>query len=237
MEKKDAPMPTPGILALIPARAGSKGLPGKNLRPLGGRPLIAYSILAAKACPLVERVVVTTDDEDIAGTAKRFGAEAPFLRPAALAQDTSELGDALNFTLTELAAREGYRPEHVALFYPTSPFRAKELVDGLLGKLFQGYTTLKTVKHMPARDALFYRPDTHSRVNRLQSGLGRPAAGGYLRSYGLLSAWQTSPTPEERAYLHRIDHPAELIDIDSLADFRLAEAVLEQGLYDKETAW
>jgi len=73
------------IISIIPARGGSKGLPGKNIIPLGGKPLIAWSIEAAQKSKIIERVFVTTDDEEIAGVARKFGAEVPFIRPAELA--------------------------------------------------------------------------------------------------------------------------------------------------------
>ena len=75
------------VLGLVCARGGSKGVPRKNLRKLGGRPLVAWSIASARACPLIDRVILSTDDAEIAETAKAFGAEVPFLRPAELARD------------------------------------------------------------------------------------------------------------------------------------------------------
>ena len=77
------------IIAVIPARGGSKGLPGKNILPLCGKPLIAYSIEVAKKSRLIDRVIVTTDDKKIAAVAKKYGAEIPFMRPARLAQDNT----------------------------------------------------------------------------------------------------------------------------------------------------
>ena len=78
------------ILAVIPARGGSKGIPGKNIKDLYGQPLISYTIQAALDCKKIDRVVVSTDSEEIAGVAKKYGADVPFLRPAALAMDTSK---------------------------------------------------------------------------------------------------------------------------------------------------
>ncbi|HMU70535.1 MAG TPA: acylneuraminate cytidylyltransferase family protein, partial [Chitinophagales bacterium] len=77
------------VLAIIPARGGSKGLPGKNIRPLNGHPLLAYSILAAQQSELITRIIVNTDDLDIAAIAQQYGAEIPFLRPANLALDNT----------------------------------------------------------------------------------------------------------------------------------------------------
>src|SRR2546421_8423827 len=77
------------VFALIPARGGSKGVPRKNIKLLAGYPLIAYSIAAAKLCPLIDRIVVSTDSDEIADTSKKYGAEVPFMRPPALASDKS----------------------------------------------------------------------------------------------------------------------------------------------------
>ena len=87
------------VLAIIPARGGSKGLPGKNLRLLAGHPLIAYSIAAGLQAKLVNRVICSTDSEEIAGIARQYGAELPFMRPAELAQDDSPDIDAFQHIL------------------------------------------------------------------------------------------------------------------------------------------
>jgi CMP-N-acetylneuraminic acid synthetase len=118
------------VLGVIPARGGSKGIPRKNLAPLGGRPLLAYSCDAARASATLTRVIVSTDDADIARTADRFGVEVPFLRPAALASDATPMLDVLLDLLATLDAREAYRPDVVVLLQPTSPFRRAEHIDG-----------------------------------------------------------------------------------------------------------
>jgi len=77
------------VVAVIPARGGSKGVPGKNIKLLGGKPLISYVLEAAKKCQLIDRIIVSTDDEQIAEVAKKYGAEVPFMRPAELAEDAT----------------------------------------------------------------------------------------------------------------------------------------------------
>ena len=109
-------------LAIIPARGGSKGLPGKNLKPLLGKPMIAWSILSALACPRLGRVIVSTDSEEIAGVAREHGAEVPWLRPAALATDVTPTEPVLLHALEEVE-REGALPDAVVLLQPTSPLR------------------------------------------------------------------------------------------------------------------
>jgi N-acylneuraminate cytidylyltransferase len=123
------------ILAVIPARGGSQGIPRKNLRPLAGRPLIAWSIAAAQQAQLVTRIVTSTDDEEIADVAGSFGAEVPFLRPAELAQhDTRDL-PVFQHTIDWLEKHEGYVPDIIVQLRPTSPLRPSGLVDQAIGLL------------------------------------------------------------------------------------------------------
>jgi YrbI family 3-deoxy-D-manno-octulosonate 8-phosphate phosphatase len=117
------------ILALIPARGGSKGIPRKNIRKFAGYPLIAWSIAAAKGSQFVVRVIVSTDDEEIAAVARECGAETPFLRPAEFAQDNSTDLPLFEHALEWLEQNESYRPEIVIQLRPTSPIRPKTMVD------------------------------------------------------------------------------------------------------------
>lgn len=117
------------VLAIIPARGGSKGIPRKNIKNLGGHPLIAYSIAAGLHSKLVSRTIVTTDDEEIARIARDFGAEVPFLRPEELAQDDTRDLPVFQHVLSWLKENEDYQPEVVVQLRPTSPFRPHSLVD------------------------------------------------------------------------------------------------------------
>ena len=123
------------LLAVIPARGGSKGLPGKNIRPFAGLPLIAHSILFAKMCPEITRCIVSTDAEETAALAMRFGAEVPFLRPAELAQDDSPMWPVLRHALASVEAEEGRCYEALLLLDPTSPARDPSDVTGALHRL------------------------------------------------------------------------------------------------------
>jgi CMP-N-acetylneuraminic acid synthetase len=122
-------MSRPEILAIIPARGGSKGIPRKNIRPYAGHPLIAYSIAAAIQTESAIRVVVSTDDQEIAEVARHFGAETPFLRPAELAADKTTDLPVFQHALDWLAEHEDYRPEMVLHLHATSPVRPRGLVD------------------------------------------------------------------------------------------------------------
>lgn len=117
------------ILALIPARGGSKGIPRKNIRNFAGWPLIAWSIAAAKQAQSVRRVLVSTDDEEIAAAARQFGAETPFLRPAEFAQDNTPDLPVFVHALKWLEEHERYQPDVVVQLRPTSPIRPRGLVD------------------------------------------------------------------------------------------------------------
>ncbi len=117
------------VLAIIPARGGSKSIPRKNIRDFAGWPLIAWSIAAAKQSKLTTRIIVSTDDEEIAAVARKFGAETPFLRPAEFAQDHTPDLPVFVHALEWLDKNEGYRPDVVVQLRPTSPIRPYELVD------------------------------------------------------------------------------------------------------------
>jgi len=122
-------MTIPAVLALIPARGGSKGIPRKNIRPFAGYPLIAYSIAAAIQAESALRVIVSTDSQEIAEVARRFGAETPFLRPAELAADRTTDLPVFQHALNWLSEHENYHPEIVLHLHATSPVRPRGFVD------------------------------------------------------------------------------------------------------------
>lgn len=120
---------TMNILALIPARGGSKSIPYKNIYPVLGKPLLAYTIDAAKKSRLINRIIVSTDDKKIAAVAKKYGAEVPFMRPRALGQDHTPDLPVFQHALTWLKKNEGYTPDFIIHLWPTSPLRKSEDLD------------------------------------------------------------------------------------------------------------
>jgi N-acylneuraminate cytidylyltransferase/CMP-N,N'-diacetyllegionaminic acid synthase len=123
------------MLAIIPARGGSKGFPGKNIKPLGGLPLICHSIKAALKSNLIDRVIVSTEDNEIASIAKDCGAEVPLMRPANLASDTSMVMDAYLHAV-DFIAKENSKPiQSFAALLPTVPLRTSEDIDNAI-KIF-----------------------------------------------------------------------------------------------------
>jgi hypothetical protein len=119
------------VLAIIPARGGSKGVPGKNIRELAGKPLIAYSIEAALESEHVDHVVVSTEDEQIAAAAREWGSEV-VPRPPELATDTAPTDPVLEHAVTYLEQLDGYRADLIVLLQPTSPLRPPGLIDACI---------------------------------------------------------------------------------------------------------
>lgn len=117
------------MIAIIPARGGSKGLPGKNIKMLRGKPLIAWAIDAAKQSKYVDRIIVSTDDEEIADIALKFGAEIPFMRPKELASDTAMAVDNYIYTINRLSKETGLPIDKFIVLQPTTPLRTFQDID------------------------------------------------------------------------------------------------------------
>ncbi|MCJ7482510.1 MAG: acylneuraminate cytidylyltransferase family protein [Thermodesulfovibrionales bacterium] len=125
------------ILALIPARGGSKRIPRKNIRELWGKPLLAYSIEVARRSKVINRVICTTDDHEIADIARQYGAEVPFIRPAEFAADQSGDTEFYMHAIAWLREQEGYHPDIITNLRPTNPLRRVEVVDDILETLLR----------------------------------------------------------------------------------------------------
>jgi CMP-N,N'-diacetyllegionaminic acid synthase len=226
------------VFGVIPARGGSKGLPGKNLLPLGGRPLIGWTIAAARASGRLTRTWVSTDDEAIAAVARSLGAEVPFLRPAHLATDEAGIVGVLRHAVEELARATGTRPEITVLLQPTTPFRTERHIDETVALVAEGADSAQTVALDTSHPRVRYglapggrlRPlfDDPAAASRRQEGepVYRPNGGVYAVRTALLL---------EEGTLYGLDHRGVVmdfessIDIDDRWDLRVAEAVLAEG--------
>lgn len=227
------------VVALICARGGSKGLPGKNIRPLGGVPLIVWSIRQAKAVLRISRVIVSTDSEEIAAVARDAGAEVPFLRPAELAQDKSPERAVWRHALEYLKATEGAYPEVLIVVPATAPLRLPEDLERCLDEFEQdGADTVITV-------AEAYRNPYFNMVKTRADGCVElvipPAEGAVTRRqdapevYDMTTvAYVTHPEFVMQAdsifagRVRVVQIPAErAVDIDTLMDFRMAECLLQ----------
>lgn len=120
------------ILAIIPARGGSKGVPRKNIIPLCGKPLIAYTIETSNRSRLIDATIISTDDQEIAEIARQYGGDVPFLRPSELAQDDSPDIGFLKHALEWVETYRGWKPEILVILQSTLPFRTVEDVDNTL---------------------------------------------------------------------------------------------------------
>lgn len=139
-----------GVMAIIPARSGSKGLPNKNIKILAGRPLLAYSIAAAQLTINIERTIVSTDSEDYATIALKYGAEVPFFRPMEISGDASLDYEFIKHALDWMKKNEGYQPEYLVHLRPTTPLREPKYIDAAIDQMKQNgsATALRSVHEM-----------------------------------------------------------------------------------------
>jgi CMP-N,N'-diacetyllegionaminic acid synthase len=222
----------PHVVCVIPARGGSKGLPRKNLRPLVGKPLIAYSVEAALQCEHIDRVIVSTDDQDIAETAKKYGAEVPFMRPPELAVDDATTESALQHAVSWLEKNENYRVDIVVFLQPTDIFRKKSMLDEVIQRVLQD----------PDLDSALVAFETHKNFWRIADGkpvrLAEIPYGPrqkrehvYREDTGLACATRAKFIKEGKRLGPRVSivantDVASFIDIEDEFTFWLAEQVL-----------
>ncbi|MEJ2563594.1 MAG: HAD hydrolase family protein [Anaerolineales bacterium] len=231
------------VLAIVPARAGSKSIPKKNVRLFAGHPLLAYSIAAGLQADCVSRLIVSTDDEGFADIARNYGAEVPFLRPAELAADEVTDLPVFEHVLNWLREEENYRPDVVVQLRPTSPIRPRDCVDRAVGLLLDN----------PRADSV--RGVVPSGQNPYK--MWRLAGGGSIEpllqdageeSYNMprqelpVTYWQTGHIDAIRTetilekksmsgdtILPLLLDPRYTVDIDTLEDWRRAEYTLMRG--------
>ena len=236
----------PRVLALIPARGGSKGLPGKNVRPVLGRPLIAWSIEFASRLPMVTRCVVSSDSHEVRSVAQAFGADAPFERPAELALDETPMAPVLRHALEWVEREEGVPYDFVLLLDPTSPCRqADDIEDGLRllrrRDEFDGVVSVSQPHFQPIWVGVRRSNTDEERLQRyFPSGAGvtgRQQLDKYLRVNGNFYLWRA-------AFVRRLLHSwmdegvhgmIEIADvrgiaIDELRDLELLETLVRGGL-------
>lgn len=226
------------MLAIIPARGGSKGLPGKNIRPLNGKPLIAHTIEAALGAKQLTRVIVSTDSEEIASVSLQYGAELPFMRPSHLAQDDSLAIDNYIYTVGRLSKESRIAIENFVVLQPTSPLRNSFDIDNAV-KLFREKNADSVISFYPAPHPVqWYRyideegvlrsffEDGHRLANRQDEKKSYlPNGAIYIFKYSILKDRRVYYTDKTYPYIM----PAERsVDIDTLDDFDLAEFKLRK---------
>jgi N-acylneuraminate cytidylyltransferase len=242
-EKGSSQSKRPEVLAIIPARGGSKSIPRKNILPLGGYPLIAYSIAAALGSKTISRTIVSTDDREIASISRQFGAGTPFLRPTEHSQDATPDFPVFKHALEWLHKNEGYQPDIFVQLRPTSPFRRVNHID----------EAVRSLSGRPDADSIrticvpFQNPYKMWRIQSnglmaplIQSefaeafNMPRQALPEVYWQTGYVDAAWTSTVLEKNSMtgeriLPLIIDPSHWIDIDSDDDWRRAERLIENG--------
>ena len=231
-------MKTPYALGVIPARGGSKGLPGKNLRKLGALSLIGQAVASAREAALLARFIVSTDSPEIAEEAGRHGAEVPFLRPAELATDQAGMLPVLQHAVRWLESSAGVRPDMIVTLQPTSPFRTGVEIDATVTKVIDtGSDSAQTLSEasyhpyfMKTLDgdrtmALF--PDGHKYVRRQDAPpVYQPSGAVYVTRYATLMEQGHILGDDNRGVIMGFE-PS--VNIDTEWDFLLAELLLREG--------
>jgi CMP-N,N'-diacetyllegionaminic acid synthase len=217
------------VLAVVPARGGSKGIPSKNIRPVAGKPLLVYTIEGARNARSIDRLVVSTDAEEIAKVAREAGAEV-IMRPPAMATDAAPTELALIHALDTLKAADGYDPDAVMTLEPTSPLRTSELIDRCVETLSsRNADSVLTVTETRACfgrivDGRFdYLIKNQARRRQDRAPLYRESSTVYLTRVETLRDRQS--VLGERLYPVVVE-PEEAIDINSPLDLAVAEAVM-----------
>ena len=230
------------ILGLIPARAESTGIKRKNVRPLAGRPLLEYTVEAARQSRL-DRVILSTDAEEFAAIGRRAGAEAPFLRPAELASTEAKAIEVVEHCLDFLDREEGWQPDAVFYLQPTSPFRSALHIDEAIAALSEGTAASVVSVMRPAQHPCFmFTKDGNGRLHPLLDMAQRPERRQDLPEvFALNVAVMLSLTPFLRQQAahgglvvnlddfipYFVGHPVT-VDINTEEDFRFADFLMQR---------
>jgi len=227
------------MIAIIPARGGSKGVPGKNIKELDGKPLIAYTIEAALGAKGVDRVIVTTDDEAIADVARKYGAEVPFMRPAELASDTAAAPDVYVHAVEFMSKEMGQPIEKFMVLLPTVPLRTSQHIDEAI-ELFnkEKADTLLSMTEADTPATWYHYRDENGRVHNAGFGAGDvmknrqtneayiiPNGAIYILDYKLVKEKRTYYCDNTIAYVMKSE---DSVDIDYPIDFEIAEFFMKK---------
>ncbi len=235
------------IIAIIPARGNSKSIPRKNIRALAGHPLVAYSIKAALGAKQVSRVIVTTDDEEIAAIARSYGAETPFMRPAELALDETTDFPVFEHALNWLGAHENYHPDMVVQLRPTSPIFPKDLIDKAIAVLLDHADADSVRGVVPSSENPYkmWRIDDRGVMQPLLDVDGMKEPYNAPRQVLPDTYWQTGHIDvirtetilKMRSLNGEVIYPVFIkpdysVDIDTLLDWKHAEQLVLEGRLD-----
>ncbi|MFQ5712260.1 MAG: cytidylyltransferase domain-containing protein [Candidatus Geothermarchaeales archaeon] len=224
------------VVAIIPARSGSKSLPKKNLRALAGKPLVAWTIEAALRSELIDRVIVSTDSEEIAKLSREYGADVPFLRPDELATDYTPMLPVLQHAVRYLEEKEGYGVDVIVTLQPTSPLRDEGDIDEALRMFLKGnvdsLVSVCAVRHHPYKMVRVVEGKTKPIIAAGREHERRQDLPKVYRHNGAIYVTKRAILMRENRILGEntlayIMPEEKSIDIDSALDLKLAECYLE----------
>ncbi len=226
------------VLGVICARGGSKGVPRKNLRPLGGKPLIAHTIETACQCKWLDRVVVSTDDREIGDVALQYGAEVPFLRPAELATDHAAKWDVWRHLVTTLETTEGYICDVLVDLDPTAPLRTVDDIEASVRLLLAGDADVVFTVCESHKNPYFNMVEDRGGYAELCKTPAQPivcrqnAPTVYTMNASIYVMWRTFLMERDglfagRAKMH-VMPPERSVDIDREIDFQFIEFMMRR---------
>ena len=214
------------VLALIPARGGSKGIPKKNLRLIGGRELIAWSISQAIESKLIDRVICSTDSEEIREVALRHGAEAPFLRPSSISADLSTDLEAFTHSLEWLIQNESYQPDLLVHLRPTGPLRDVRLIDKAIQFMIDNpsYTSLRSISLAEQNPFKMWKFTSHAEITPLLPDPRNPDSPSCPRQMHETAFWQNG-------YVD-IVRPSSILDQKNMTGDKVAPLVIYDPIFE-----
>jgi CMP-N,N'-diacetyllegionaminic acid synthase len=229
-------------LGVITARGGSKGLPGKNIKELGGKPLLAWSIEAAQKSKQLDRLILSTEDEEIANVGRKYNIDVPFKRPNELAGDTTHTPDILINALDEMEKIDGVKYDVIVLLQPTVPFRRSEHIDNVIEKFesssFDSLITVQKQEYPPwwmfrlengqLHTAFEYAEDINVfNMERQQfPNIYKPNGSVYVTWSDLMRKNHQLVNPDSCGYL--VIEDDNQVNIDTTLDFMMAEAIVQK---------
>lgn len=227
------------VLAIIPARGGSKGVPRKNIRDFCGKPLIAWTIEEALKCKYIDRLLVSTEDQEIAAVAKKYGAEVPFLRPEDLARDETPGIEPVLHAISWLREHEKFSPDLTCTLQCTSPFRKAYQISEALEKLVAGpYDSIISVCESEVNPYWMKKIEDGKLKDFMPTGINYTRRQDLPKVYrlngALYLAWTSLLVRNKNWYTEKtipyVMDKASSLDIDDLLDFKIAEYLMKEKM-------
>ncbi len=232
------------VLFVVAARGGSKGVPRKNIKVIGPLPLIAYKIIAAQKCSVDKRIIVSTDDKEIASVSADYGAEIPFIRPDFLATDSADSMDVVEHAMQWIEENDTSKYDYICLLEPSSPFASYKDLDKAFELIEKNHAdTLLGMKEVEVNSVFIHPLDSDHRlsyfyeaIKELKSGRRQDQEKEYtMNGCMYIARWDYFKKNKSFHSINAVPYimPQEnSIEIDSLYDYKIASAIVENALID-----